>query len=198
MWLKGHLQTQVKGWFRLCFCRDFISLKNKTGRRVNAQQWTHTPEHPACRYWGARGPGWNTWEWGSEFVANHTILMFKTPPPHPLIFVFVLFIYLCIYIVCLLFQFELIPLLLTPLYSILFHNWGHPNMLWYFAKTPSLSGLYRVLTYPSRHPGMSMCLDAPLTADVTFHLACGHFSSFSSCWAALQDTNKGYCAWPRE
>lgn len=120
------------------------------------------------------------------------------PPPHPLIFVFVLFIYLCIYIVCLLFQFELIPLLLTPLYFILFHNWGHTHMLWYFAKTPSLSGLYRVLTYPSRHPGMSMCLDAPLTADVTFHLACGHFSSFSSCWAALQDTNKGYCAWPRE
>ena len=49
--LKSHLQIQVIGCFCLCFCRDFISLKSKTGRRASAQAWTHIHERPVCRYW---------------------------------------------------------------------------------------------------------------------------------------------------
>lgn len=53
---KSHLQIQVMGCFCLCFCRDFISLKNKTGRRANAQVWTRIHERRACRYWMTRQP----------------------------------------------------------------------------------------------------------------------------------------------
>lgn len=103
MSLKRHLQTQVTGWFCLCFCRDFISLKSKTGRRVNAQQWPRSPERPACRYWMARR---QTELWGVRIgIGGLSRLPHDLRAPSNWFCLFVLFIY---YVLCLLFQYELI------------------------------------------------------------------------------------------
>lgn len=90
-------------------------------------------------------------------MANHTILVLKGSQ--------LIFFCLCIYVLCLLFQFELIPLLLTLLYSILFHNSGHSHMCLYFAKIPSLSDPYLSFKTPP-HTHTPMFLNASLTADV--------------------------------